>query len=92
MNGGRCPYGGWQQGKKTQPGSIAHYCEILKRVKKAYGNKKSLDRMRKVDLEVNKRLRIVHKCEEIENSRKEKNKNKNQEEEEEEDEIEDDMD
>ena len=53
-----------------------------------------MDRMRKVDLEVNKRLRIVHKCEEIENSCKEKNKNKNQEEEEEEeeDEIEDDMD
>ena len=51
-----------------------------------------MDRMRKVDLEVNKRLRIVHKCEEIENSRRDKNKNKNQEEEEEEDEIEDDMD
>ena len=50
-----------------------------------------MDRMRKVDLEVNKRLRIVHKCEEIENSRKAKKKNK-PEEEEEEDEIEDDMD
>ena len=54
------PFGAWQKGKVTQPGSIQHFSSVVQKMKKEYQNKKAMPRIRAADTEVNEILRTRH--------------------------------
>ena len=83
--GGKCSFGGWQEGDKRDPkqtkGSISHCTALNKKLKdicKAEsGNKlKEMKRIQAVDAEMLKRLREANNRAELEEKRKKSGRNK----------------